>query len=378
MNSKKRILGIFIIIVFTNCVSTQNHSNKMNFNFQSELDNQIQTEMPGILLSVRTNYKNNYYEWNGASGLSDVTNKIKLIPGQMFRIASVTKTFVAATILRLWEDHKLKLEDPISKYICREHIEILKQGNYDPDKITIYHLLTHTSGLSDHTNTYKYKLDFMKTNHYWSRKEQLIDLITYTQPIETIGGKFSYSDSGYILLGEIIENITQKSLDNAMKEYLRFKKNNLSNIYIEDMNGDYSSNRIHQYLNCEDTYYINPTFDLYGGGGLIANTNDLSAFLECLFEHKIFNQKVTLDKMLDFVKIQDQQLLDYRIGIWKTEICGMTAYTHTGFWGTQIIYIPKIKTSIAVNYSQKWVGSKNAPVIQIIVEKIIQNFNFEN
>lgn len=377
MNSKKRILGIFIIILFTNCLSTQNHSNKMNFNFQNELDKQIQTEMPGILLSVRTNFKNDYYEWNGASGLSDVKNKIKIIPDQMFRIASVTKTFVAATILRLWEDHKLELDDPISKYLCDEHTEILKKGGYDPDKITIYHLLTHTSGLSDHTNSYKYKWDFLKTNHYWTRTEQLQDLITYTKPTDVIGKRFSYSDTGYILLGEIIEKITHQSLNDAIKEKLKFKKLDLTNIYMEEMDGEFSNKRIHQYIENEDTYFINPTFDYYGGGGLVANTDDLCAFFQYLFENKVFNNSSTLEKMLSSVNFQEKQSLDYRMGIWKIEICGMTAYTHTGFWGTQIVYIPKIKTSIAVNYSQKWKKSSVAPIIPIVVEKIMKNFKLK-
>ena len=74
--------------------------------------------------------------------------------------------------------------------------------------------------------------------------------------------------------------------------------------------------------------------------------------------------------MLSPVNYQSKQTLDYRIGIWETEIGGMLAYTHTGFWGTQVIYIPEIKTSIAVNYSQKWKTNSFAPIIPIIVDKM--------
>ena len=81
-------------------------------------------------------------------------------------MASVTKTFVASTILRLWEDKKLKLEDPIIKYISKEHCEILIKGGYAPEKITILHLLTHSSGMAEHTQTEKFKIEYeVKDNH---------------------------------------------------------------------------------------------------------------------------------------------------------------------------------------------------------------------
>lgn len=371
MNLKILYIGFAVIVLFTNCKSINDNQRKNAIAFQKELDDQVNKNMPGILVSVITNNKNICINWNGASGFSDVENGVKLLPDQTFRIASVTKTFVAATILRLWEDGKLNLEDPISKYISEEHVNILKTGNYNSEEITVYHLLTHSSGLSDHTQSPKYEFDYLKLNHIWSRTEQLNDLVNYTKPVGKIGEKFSYSDTGYILLGEIIETITNKSLGEAIIEQLKLKKLGLSNIYMEDFKGDYSNKRIHQYLENEDTYYINPSLDYYGGGGLLANTYDLSLFFQYLFEHKIFRYESTLSKMLSPVNYQNKQSLDYRIGIWETEVNGMTAYTHSGFWGTQVIYIPEIKTSIAVNYSQKWKTNSFAPIIPIIVEKIL-------
>ena len=370
MNLRLLYIGLVIVFLFTNCKSRINYQIKNTISFQKELDDQVNENMPGILVSVITNDKKLCINWNGASGLSDVENGIKLLPNQTFRIASVTKIFVAATILRLCEDNKLKLDEPISKYISEEHNNILKNGNYNPEKITIYHLLTHSSGLSDHTQTPKYKFEYLRLNHKWTRTEQLNDLVNFTQPVGKIGEKFSYSDTGYILLGEIIENITKKSLGEAIVEQLKLKQLGLTNIYMEDFEGDYSNKRIHQYIENEDTYYINPSLDYYGGGGLLANSHDLCLFFQYIFEHEVFRKKSTLDKMLSPVNYQSKQTLDYRIGIWETEIGGMLAYTHTGFWGTQVIYIPEIKTSIAVNYSQKWKTNSFAPIIPIIVDKM--------
>jgi len=276
MNLRILYIGFVLVAFLTNCKSTNNNQANNALDFQSELDDQINENMPGILVSIITNDKNNYLEWSGASGYADVKNEAKLSPDQTFRIASVTKTFVAATILRLWEDGKLKMEDPISKYISEEHNSILKAGNYDPEEITIYHLLTHSSGLSDHTKSPKYKLEYLKLNSKWTRTEQLNDLVNFTTPAGKIGEKFLYSDTGYILLGEIIEAITHKPLGEAMVEQLKLKQLGLTNIYMEDIEGDYSGKRIHQYYENEDTYHINPSLDYYGGGGLLANTTYLT------------------------------------------------------------------------------------------------------
>ena len=364
------VIFLTIAMAFSfSCRNTMKLSNT-NISFQDEADGQVNENMPGILVSVISQEKN--IDWCGGSGYSDIEKKVKIANSQTFRIASVTKTFVAATILRLYEDGKINIEDPIEKYICKEHADLLKEGGYDPGDITVLHLLSHSGGLSEHTVTEKYQIDFIKTNHVWTRTEQISDLVKYTKPVGKAGKQFSYSDSGYILLGEIIETVTGKSLGNAITEQLKLKELGLNSIHIENAAGEFNDIRIHQYLENEDTYFINPTLDLYGGGGLLSNSRDLCLFYTYLFENRIFSNKSTLDKMLTKIEYSSEQPMDYRLGIWKTEIKGMDAYTHTGFWGTQVIYIPEIKTCIAVNYSKRWKEKGIAPVIPDIVEKIVK------
>ena len=364
-----RMLKPTLLIIAVFSFSLSGIKSQTTASFQQFLDNQITEEnTPGVLVSVISRGK--AMDWSGAAGYADKENKTPLLPHQTFRIASVTKTFVAAAILRLWEDGKLKLTDPINQYISAEHTNILKKGGYDPAKITIYHLLTHSSGMAEHTQTEKYQMPYLKTNHSWTRTEQLLELINFTKPIGELGQQFSYSDSGYILLGEIIENITKKSLGAGVEQLLRLKKLGLKSIHFENPNGEYGTDRIHQYLDGEDTYAINPTIDLYGGGGLLASARDLSLFFMYLFENKVFRKESTLEKMLEPVQYSKKQPLDYRIGIWETEIEGLKAYTHSGFWGTQVIYIPDLKTSIAANYSQRWNRKKFPPIMPVIVAEL--------
>lgn len=364
-----KISAITICLLFTAC-QPSTKQNPDPFYFQETIDKEVIDNMPGILLSVCKVDSLDSISWSGASGYADRDAKIKVRPDQTFRIASVTKTFVAATVLRLWEEGKLNLNDPISDYISQNHINILKSGNYNPDEISIYQLLTHTSGLSEHTHSHKYELDYLSTNPIWTRTEQIEDLVKYTKPVGQPGAQYSYSDTGYLLLGELIETVTNRSMGEAIIEQLKLDDLGLSSIKMETVEGDFSGNRIHQYYQGEDTYYINPTLDYFGGGGLLANTADLCLFFQYLFNNKVFKNAETLDTMLRPVKFDTQQSLDYRLGIWRTEINGFTAFTHSGFWGTQVVYIPELKTSIAVNYSQKWDVPGPAPVLSEIANKL--------
>lgn len=376
MMMKIKILLTVLLLTQVGCTTTRiSKHNALNTKFQSCLDNELTETMPGILVNITSPGKNIF--WSGASGLSDRESREKLLPNQTFRIASVTKTFVAATVLRLWEDKRLSLEDPISKYISQEHIGLLKAGGYDPDKITIRHLLTHSSGMAEHVNSPKFKVDFMKTHHVWTRTETIQDLNIYSKPVGPVGQQFSYSDTGYVLLGEMIETITGKSMGEAIVDELQLRKLGIKNTYMEDFNGDFTGKRIHQYFENADTYRFHPSMDYYGGGGLLSTTEDLSRFFLSLFQHKVFRYKSTLDRMLTSVEYKTPQSMDYRMGIWKIEINGMEAYTHSGFWGTQVVYIPSINTAVSANYSQRWTKKGVAPVIPNLLG-IIENNRIES
>jgi D-alanyl-D-alanine carboxypeptidase len=83
------------------------------------------------------------------AGLADPVRGVELDPDHAVRMASNTKTYVAAATLRLVENETLGLEDPIAKHVQRDTTDALTVGGYDADSITVLHLLSHTSGLYD-------------------------------------------------------------------------------------------------------------------------------------------------------------------------------------------------------------------------------------
>jgi D-alanyl-D-alanine carboxypeptidase len=368
----KKLFFVFLVAgASVGCTLINPQQNKItDAEFQSCLDGELTRNVPGILVNVLS--PDRHIDWSGSAGYDDRDKKTKLRPDQTFRIASVTKTFVAATILRLWEDKRLNLDDPICKYVSDEHCSILKSGGYDPSQITIRLLLSHASGMAEHTGSVKYEVEFLKTRHVWTRTEQVKDLVTYTKPVGPPGGQFSYSDTGYVLLAEIIEKITGMTLGDAIENQLELKKLGLKDTHMEDYNLNGEPKRIHQYYKNTDTWDFHPSLDYFGGGGLLSTTADLSLFYQSLFLNKVYHNASTLDTMLARVNFPSKPLLDYRKGIWRIEIDSLTAYTHSGFWGTQVVYIPKLKTAISVNYSQRWEKKGLAPVIPKLVELLVK------
>ena len=126
----------------------------------------------------------------------------------IFQIGSITKQFTAAIILHLQEKKKLSIHDKLSKYFPALPFA---------DSVTIENLLSHTSGIYNYTNNE----DFMKTDAVKPASQEKIFALFKNKPLEfTPGSKFSYSNSGYMLLGYIIEKVTGKAYEKVMHELI--------------------------------------------------------------------------------------------------------------------------------------------------------------
>ncbi|MCS0609842.1 beta-lactamase family protein [Massilia solisilvae] len=278
----------------------------------------------------------------GVTSSVSVTGNEGLRPDATFRVASNTKTYVAATVLRLWEDGKIKLDASIRDYVDPATIAALDKDGYDTAHITVRQLLTHTAGIADHTNSKQFgELLATHPETAWTRESTLDALVRWTDPVGKPGEKFYYSDDGYCLLGNIIERLTGKPLARAVHEILGYEKLGLKSTYWETQEpaAPQAGPRAHQLFDDgRDTYGWNPSLDMYGGGGIVADPRDLAWFLYDLFEGKVFKHPETLQLMLSNQGLPaDSQ---YRMGIFEYEANGVKAYWHSGFWGTAAFYVP--------------------------------------
>ncbi len=292
----------------------------------------LKAELEGVAISL--------YEL-GPDGGEVALSRGNLTETTPLRIASVTKTFVAATALRLVEDGKLDLMKPMTTYVDKAFTDILREDGYAVNAITVKHLMSHTGGLTDHAQTKTFFDIIIKDpSHVWTREQALRGAVDWSEPKGAPGEKFSYSDTGYILLGHIIEKLTGKPLAAAVRLQLGLDQIGMPDTYWElaEENEDAAKRRAHQMLDGMDTYGWSATLDHYGGGGLVSSTRDMARFFQALFSGKVFRKPETLNLMLSNEGLPADS--PYRLGIFLKEEKGVTYYEHSGFWGTVVLYVP--------------------------------------
>ena len=303
-------------------------------------------EIPGVLLYAYSPTAG--LEWDGASGLSDVASATSMEPDQTVRNASYTKTYTAAAILRLWETDRLDLDALVREFLDDAQVALLQGDGYDLDVITVRHLLSHTAGLIDHGSADEYSAAIMADpSRRWTRDEQVAGAVEWGDPLWPAEEAFSYSDTGYILLGQVIEGVTGQPLGPAVRDLLGFDELGLDATWWELMEPvpTAAGPRAHQYIGGVDSNDWDPSLDSYGGGGLVTSSRDLATFWYALFQGQVFDRSATLDTMLTSpIPLEETP---YRLGVFVRDIDGMEGYEHSGFWGTRAVYVPELDLVVA-------------------------------
>ena len=297
------------------------------------------------------------WKWSGAVGFVSGT-KTPLTPQHAFRIASVTKSFTAAAILRLMETGELDITLPITNYISDESSKLLIAGGYDPARITIQQLLSHSSGIYDFAQNEKYRRKVAGDPlHQWTRIEQIKHAMDNGKPVGKPGEVSSYSDTGYILLGEIIERKTGKNLAAAVRNLMRFDKLGLSDTYWEQLEQKPQASKAPftgNMFGATDLTEVNHSFDLYGGGGMISTTEDLATFFRALIRGEVFDDRRTLAVLLSIAPAKGGQngRETYGNGVYQMNIGSEHCMGHGGFWGQDVAYCPASDVTFAWTMNQ--------------------------
>lgn len=337
----------------TQCISKDNAS-ELAANLEVAVNELLQnnTSIPGAILYVESG--NRCFKWQIAKGSIDTTSNQYLTTKNTFRIASNTKTYTAATMLRLAELGKLNIDDSIEKYLPNSYTAIFLKNGISLEKITVRNLLNHTSGLPEHTRDKRYFEKLFKEPHYkWTPLEQVGLIFKYNMKINPPDTEFLYSDTGYILLATAIKNITKLSLTKSFKQYLSFNSLGIENTWHETLETKpkNTSSRAHQYYGEIDTYNWDPSFDLYGGGGLVSTAEDMAIFLKALMKGKVFKDEKTLNLMKTVIEVSSES--NYGMGLYYLEIDGKKLWGHSGFWNTFSFYEPDDDIVISGSIMQK-------------------------
>lgn len=348
---------------------------KTSNTFQSVLDSIYKSNPESIGIMVHVEAPNKNLSWSGAVGVSDKNTKTLLQADQPVLIASNVKTYVSVTILRLIEQDKLNLNQPIEGLLTNATKNLLESDGYNLKEITIAHLMSHTSGISDYANENFLKRIDSIPKHRWTRNEQIKLAVDLYEPLGKAGDTFSYADLNYLLLTEIMEQVTHKEFYKSIRELIDYKKHNLNSTWFITLEEKPTSVKTlaHQYYGKMgwDSYNMDPSFDLYGGGGIATTTKDLARFSQLLFEGKIIENPETLNLIYTKIETKDKKDPNYRLGLSKGEVNGFTSYGHGGFWGTAVNYYPELNASISVFVLERDKGKLRRNVL----EKILQALN---
>lgn len=286
-------------------------------------------------------------------GMADIELGVPIEPDMIFRLGSITKQFTAGAIMILVEDGKLSLEDDITKFFPGYPTN----GN----RITVHHLLTHTSGIKSYTNMNQWITMKVKD----MTVTELIDFFKNEPMNFKPGEQWNYCNSGYFLLGAIIEKVSGKTYEEFLHQRI-FKPLGMKNTFygnhrkiISRRVSGYSRSR-HGVINAD---YISMTTP-YAAGALISNIDDLAAWTAGLNSGKLISKKL-LEKMYTPVKLNSGKTFDYGYGFSITNRNGKRAIVHGGGidgFVTYAIYMPEdeIYTAVLTNNAGKDPGASYA------------------
>ncbi|WP_321517398.1 serine hydrolase [uncultured Bacteroides sp.] len=261
--------------------------------------------------------KNGEIIYEKGFGYADIGNKVPVTPDTKFRIGSITKQFIAASILKLQEEGKLNVHDTLSKFIPD-----FPRGN----KVTIHHLLTHTSGIHSYTD----RPNFMRYITMPVTPAALVDTIkTYPYDFNP-GDRWNYSNSGFFLLGYIVEKISGMSLDNYLKETF-FKPLGMNNTGIYETKTLLNNEAYgYSYENGKIIKAINWDMSWAGGAGAIySTTKDLYIWNEAIFNGKVLSE-ASLKAAFTPAELNNKQKTNYGYGWFIQDNRGSKFIAHGG------------------------------------------------
>lgn len=326
IKTAKFLLVLYLLFAFPAANSfAQSIEQTLDVVFQ----NYYQPNLPGATVLIA---KDGEIIYRKAFGNANMELNVAMKPENILELGSITKQFTAVAILMLMEQNKLSLQDSLSKYIPD-----YPNGN----KITIHHLLTHTSGIKSYT-------DMPSFRTFASEDMTPIELIAMfkNEPLDfKPGEKFNYSNSGYIVLGYIIEQVSKISYEEFIETFI-FKKIGMSHsLYgskteiIANRASGYQPDGEGGYQNAE---YLSMTLP-YAAGSLMSNVDDLLLWNQAIHTNKLISEKSKQLAFTNYTTTSGKPLF-YGYGWMPNELAGEQTLEHSGGifgYSTYGLYAPK-------------------------------------
>ncbi len=279
-------------------------------------------------------------------GRIDAAEKRPLTAASRFRIGSITKMFTAVMVLQLVEEGKLKLTDTLDTFFPQIP---------NSKKITVAQILAHRSGIHDSIVDKNLRTSPQTTA---MTRDEMLALIAKGTPDFEPDAKHAYSNSGYLVLGLVLEKVTGKTYAELLAKQIT-SKIGLDDTYVATGNIDVSKNESLTYFNLGGDWKPVPETHpslLFSAGAIVSTPNDLVRFIQALFDLKLISR----ESLASMRTMRDGE----GIGMEPFTFAGKTFYGHTGGadnYGAWLAYLPEERLAVAYT-----TNAKVCPVVDIV------------
>ena len=301
----------FTIILFICLFSKAQSPTKENDFNKIQMDKIILSSGENNFTGNLSLFQNGNEIYNNSTGYKDRKNETPIDEKTRFRIGSISKIFTAVMIMQLIEQNKLDLESRLSEFIPRVKLS---------DQITIEQLLSHKSGIFNYTEL----KDYYKFHQDTLTLDEIVDKFNVKRRKFKPGKKSQYSNSNYILLTLILEQIEQDDYGNILKKKI---------LEPYQLNNTYCCDNRHLDDDAKSYYYVknnwidaeNSNLEIASGaGGIISNGYDVNKFLSLLFSNQILSKE-----SVDLMKLNTLNF-EYGLGLDPIPFFNIIGIGHSG------------------------------------------------
>ncbi|WP_282043458.1 serine hydrolase domain-containing protein [Winogradskyella flava] len=317
----KTLLGLAFLIFISSLSNAQEIERvKISKSTEDSIDsifyNYDNSTTPGVSVGFIQNGK---LIFSKEYGMADLEHNIPIDSSSVFSLASVSKQFTAFAILLLERDGKLSLDDDIKLH--------LPNLNDFGEKITLRHLASHNSGIRD--NTHLLGLKGYTPDNVITKKDALQIIYDQTELNFEPGKKFNYTNSGYVLLAEVVEKVSGKSFSAFMQENV-FAPLEMESSFVMDDYHRIVKNRANSY-EIENGHYVNApaNYSYYGSTNLYTSLTDLTKWTLNFSDHKVGDREI-IEKMSALTVLNDGTKYEYGLGQFVGNFNGLEHIYHSG------------------------------------------------
>lgn len=324
------------------------------------------------------------FEWKGASGLADPGAGLEMLPDDQFRSASVGKMVCATAAMILVEEGKLDLDGCLGLYLPREVTSGLHvlDGRSRGEEITIRQLLGHASGLPNNFRIPDFqRLLIEEPNKRWEPVEVLAYVKEHADPLFAPGKGWHYTDAGYLLVGLVVEAVTNLPLHEVYRAKV-FEPLGMNDTYMvfreEPRGGLPGRSPSHVFFGDVDYTQAESLSADWAGGGLVTTAEDLNRFVRAFAEGSVFGSPSAKQEMLRWVPTGERGVY-YGLGVRRFVMGEIGSpgtgevWGHTGSSKSFALYWPERETTICGTLNQdaaEGAWSESLPIAAVVPETI--------